>query len=555
MRSLALALVLSSAPWARSETCPSLGDGWTTKLLSSDIDFYAHHKVVDSTLHLRLEGKTTGWLGFGFGEPTTGHMKGADMMTAYIAGDAVTVDDRYALFVSAKVANGVQDYTGLTAVKDKTNDWTIEWGLEADGVTTVYAKRALDTGDTQDRVISTTSAMRIVWAYGDEDSVAYHGAKRGSTEILFGGSLPAFPTGDGSYTRTVTNYPIRSSLHTTYACESMELPSDKDRWAIAFRPIFSEDTRKHVHHMILHMCKENTYWQEHHHTQGSGAQACRQGTDNGNSAGAEVAPTIPGSGLSNSAHLSGCVGMMWSWASGQGDFILPSDVGFKFGSSAGKTKLILEVHYDNPELKTNLIDSVGFQLVYTETAPTHNAGWLWVGDPAVELRTDTSSTWTSTSSPPRPDGFLDGPLPAGQSSVHRQATCSQECLASTKSKASDNPGEYDLNVFALFHHMHYYGERIYLEQYRTDSSATSQDGKSLVTTVEKRKVRLWDAVRLNIRLNTFDSTCFEMVPPHLIPPLVPLIPAGRAVPPISTPRIPTLLPCYERDAALPLAPE
>ena len=86
-----VALVLFAVPLALAETCPSLGDGWTTKLLSSDIDFYAHHKVVDSTLHLRLEGKTTGWLGFGFGEPTTGHMKGADMMTAYIAGDAVTV--------------------------------------------------------------------------------------------------------------------------------------------------------------------------------------------------------------------------------------------------------------------------------------------------------------------------------------------------------------------------------------------------------------------------------------------------------------------------------
>ena len=115
-----VALVLFAVPLALAETCPSLGDGWTTKLLSSDIDFYAHHKVVDSTLHLRLEGKTTGWLGFGFGEPTTGHTKGADMMTAYIAGDAVTVDDRYATFVSAKVANGVQDYMGLTAVKDKT---------------------------------------------------------------------------------------------------------------------------------------------------------------------------------------------------------------------------------------------------------------------------------------------------------------------------------------------------------------------------------------------------------------------------------------------------
>ncbi len=53
-----------------------------------------------ATLVLQLQGTTTGWLGFGFGDQNGGSMKGADMVTVQVAADGMTVSvqDRYAGF-------------------------------------------------------------------------------------------------------------------------------------------------------------------------------------------------------------------------------------------------------------------------------------------------------------------------------------------------------------------------------------------------------------------------------------------------------------------------
>ena len=40
---------------------------------------------------------------------------------------------------------------------------------------------------------------------------------------------------------------------------------------------------------------------------------------------------------------------------------------------------MLQMHYDNPTLTSNIIDSSGFNLIYTSTVPTHEAGILTLG--------------------------------------------------------------------------------------------------------------------------------------------------------------------------------
>ena len=85
------------------------------------------HRVEDATLHLLLRANnvaSTTWLGFGFAESTSGHMKGSDLVTVQITNGVATVDDRYADFA----ANGYDESTGvstlstLMATKDKHND-------------------------------------------------------------------------------------------------------------------------------------------------------------------------------------------------------------------------------------------------------------------------------------------------------------------------------------------------------------------------------------------------------------------------------------------------
>jgi len=449
-------------------TCPADGDGWTTTTLDSTISFVSQHKIVGSKLHLRLQATTTGWLGFGFGEQTTGHMKGADMMTAYVIGPTVVVDDRYATFAAsagATSATGDQNLlgAGLTASLDTHNDWTIVSGSETDGVTSVYATRELDTGDQQDRAIGTADPTRIVWAHGTGDSISYHGTTRGSTAIHFGGALPTIPANDGSWTRRISNYNIRAGEQTsgtTYACESFTLPSDKTRHAVAFRPVFSADTKKHVHHMILHTCSNNGYFRAHQNT----PQPCRTSSDGGTSSTAVDDNTV-GSGPLNAGY--GCDGMLWAWAAGQGDFVLPADAGFVVDSTTAN--IILEIHYDNPSKLTNVVDDVGVEIFYTETLRTNEAGWFWTGDPQVQVGNTQSSP---------PTNFLQGALAAGQSEVHRQGTCTSGCTSSFD-------GSSPMHVFALFHHMHYTGKRIYLDHYDSAGNLLNADST-------KTKVDFWD---------------------------------------------------------------
>jgi len=55
------------------------------------------------------------------------------------------------------------------------------------------------------------------------------------------------------------------------------------------------------------------------------------------------------------------------------DFIFPSGVGYPFG---GKTPqyIVLEVHYDNPNLVAGNLDSSGYEFFYVDEEPTHRAG-------------------------------------------------------------------------------------------------------------------------------------------------------------------------------------
>lgn len=51
-----------------------------------------------------------------------------------------------------------------------------------------------------------------------------------------------------------------------------------------------------------------------------------------------------------------------------GKFYLPSNVGLPFGNGNGDTKyLILEIHYDNPNGDSGMVDNSSFRMYYTDT--------------------------------------------------------------------------------------------------------------------------------------------------------------------------------------------
>lgn len=448
-----------SPPPPALPACPTYGDGWTAKVLDASIGYVAHTKVVGSTFHLRLEATNAGWLGFGIAELTSGHMKGADMVTAAIVDGQVRVEDRHATFAPTtySAASGyVNGYTGLTATVDVHADWTVVAGGETDGRMFVWLTRPLVTGDQQDRDI-VSGVNRVVWAWHPTDTVAGHtgGGARGSTTAIFFGSEPAssaFPSYDGKWTRRFSSYTVPTRV-TTYACQAFDFPTDAERHIVAIRPI---GVTKYNHHAILHVCTNNDY-----HVQHANPQLCSATSANPNPTGGQGSSPL-------GSTTADCSGLIWSWAVGMGDFVIPPEAGLRTGASH-ISHVVLEIHYDNPSLDVGVVDSMGFEAFYINTPRANDAAMMIIGDPIVRLGTTSTAPYEV------------GNLPAGQTEVHRQVTCPGTC---TKDFAST------INVFAHFYHMHNYGQKMYTEKYAATAPPTAGGGVSMG--VVGSRIDFWD---------------------------------------------------------------
>jgi len=397
------------------------------------VNYVVKHQVKDGLLHLQLEADATGWLGFGIADPNSGHMKGADLLTVSVTDGVVNVEDRYALFSASTYTeeSGI-GYEDLWAFEDVQQDWTVISGQETSGRTQVYVTRPLSTSDRQDREIL-AGESKILWSRSSQnsDKVGYHGSTRGVGMITFfdwsegaQGQAAKFPDYDGVWEKRMANWTLPP--HTTrYVCQSFEFDtSGGDKHIIAIRPV---GVKKWHHHALLHICDNNWYWQEHVEP-----SVCSEGYT-----GIEMGLSPLGS------FSSGCAGQVWIWGAGAGDFILPAEAGFRVGEGPNKiSHVIFEIHYDNPTHAEGIVDDMGFQVFWTSTLRPHDAGQITLGDPTVTF------------------GLIEE-LEPGHSSIHRQASCPQECT-----KDFEEP----IHVFAQLLHMHHYGHKIYTERYDKDGN-------------------------------------------------------------------------------------
>ena len=79
------------------------------------------------------------WLGFGFAEQNSGHIKGSDIVTATIENGMVKVEDRFADFApSGYTETFGESFSGLTASVDTFQDWTIVSGSIRNGRMKIY---------------------------------------------------------------------------------------------------------------------------------------------------------------------------------------------------------------------------------------------------------------------------------------------------------------------------------------------------------------------------------------------------------------------------------
>jgi len=260
----------------------------------------------------------------------------------------------------------------------------------------------------------------------------------------------------------MTNYLIPSQT-TTYACQAFDLGElGGHKHVVAVRPKLHAETKAHPHHALIHICKNNTWFQ------GLSAPALCQ--SNG------------GGVVGNTA--AACDGLMWSWAVGFGDFILPAEAGFKIGGANGARYVVLEIHYDNPMNLANMRDHSGFELFYTNTLRANDAGVVTMADPTTDLRNTFSTPYVS------------GNLPVGQSLIHRQATCPSACTKQSFSQP--------ITIFSEFLHMHHFGQKMYTEIY---------DNTSKFLRVSQR-IDYWDNAFQNVNSDVYTLNPGDEVQTH-----------------------------------------
>ena len=310
----------------------------------------ALHWSIDNesnSIQIAVAARATGWLGFGIAE--AGGMPGSDIAL-------FTSNDQELIDAHVGATSGMP-------IQDECQNWNLSRSTSEDGFIIFEAERLLDTGDEHDRPIMddispNSPPHRVIAAWGDEESVSYHGQNRVRGAVRFHGEGVSDETkfantmaanSDGSVAITARNHPVTED-ETEYArfCFSYEdlvnggLPNGQEVQAIGFESIIDPNSAAYVHHMILYAHKQNN-------------------------------------GCNDFA-----MDMVFVWAPGEGPLSLPDEVGSTLGAE-GYRSFELEIHYNNPSGDAGITDNSGARVYFTSTLRPHELGIYQVGDPLLAL--------------------------------------------------------------------------------------------------------------------------------------------------------------------------
>nr|XP_033780953.1 DBH-like monooxygenase protein 2 isoform X3 [Geotrypetes seraphini] len=212
--------------------------------------------------------------------------------------------------------------------------------------------RAFRTCDSNDMNI-TAGTIRVIAAYGADDTIAYHRENHFTQSINLLRELPvaglSSPKDSVSYNITMNNYTVPAQP-TTYGCAFVPLPNVNGKHHIyKIEPLIQAGNELLVHHILLYACPNNTN-----------------------------ISIAPGECYNTNPLFFQCLQVINVWAVGGKAFQFPDNVGLSIGSPDDPSYARLEIHYNNPEAK-NFTDSSGVQLYYTKDLRPYNAGILEIG--------------------------------------------------------------------------------------------------------------------------------------------------------------------------------
>ncbi|XP_019631108.1 PREDICTED: DBH-like monooxygenase protein 1 homolog [Branchiostoma belcheri] len=331
-------------------------------------DGFSHHESLDEEGKFQLFWKfdenkiefearveTTGWVGLGLSP--NGGMPGSDIVIGWVKDGTAHLTDRYA---EAKAQPPV----------DESQDWELLSGYENGTHTVLRFNRELTTCDEKDRVIN-EDTMRVLWAWHDQDPAedsgengpVYHGANRGArATLLLNRKLIETATAGTTYSLDLlmNNVLVPDQKDTTYWCRVFELPKlGSKHHVIKVAPIVTPGNEGVFHHVLIYKCKTNpniTITPLEHP-----GHECQS-------------PNMP-------QDWYGCYegSLVMAWGIGGGDVVYPEHVGYPIDDDENGGHLLMEVHYDNPQLMSGIHDSSGVRMTYTPDLRDNDVGTFVVG--------------------------------------------------------------------------------------------------------------------------------------------------------------------------------
>lgn len=130
-------------------------------------------KYDGADIDCKVSAPTLGWVAVGF-EPSS-MMLGADIMLGYYSAGAVTMRDDY--------GSALTSHTPDTS-NGGTNDILNASGTESAGVTEITFRRAVNTGDPNDKVLTQGVSRKIIMSYGSTDDFSLQHASRGAVTLV-----------------------------------------------------------------------------------------------------------------------------------------------------------------------------------------------------------------------------------------------------------------------------------------------------------------------------------------------------------------------------------
>uniref|UniRef100_A0A914X5Q2 DOMON domain-containing protein n=1 Tax=Plectus sambesii TaxID=2011161 RepID=A0A914X5Q2_9BILA len=274
------------------------------------------------------EVRTQGWLGIGFS--SNGGMGSADMVIAWIDQNGnPQISDRH----GPAQGNGfpppddMQNYQLLSGRKNQTH-------------IVVSFRRLLDTCDQNDWKI-TSDTTRMIWAKNDQvptsaQDIAIHtdrgvrsvhlmteATDNGLSQVLADTSVTPFDLG-------VENVSIPNTQRTLYWCKIIQLPVSEKKHVVATEMKVQPGNERYVHHLIMYGCGDN--------------DMSRFLNNPG--------PCFDDTQIFDPMRL--CGDLLGAWAVGGEAFVYPNNMGAPIFENNNQRFVLIEMHYDNPELLSGI---------------------------------------------------------------------------------------------------------------------------------------------------------------------------------------------------------